>query len=129
MGWPSSVSKSDLDISWFSGKGAGGQHRNKHMNCCRMVHSPTGIMCTGQSSRDRVSNQTEAFRSLSKKLIPLMRAAVHDRNAVERITERIRTYNYVRGEVIDHRSGRKFKLEPVLGGNLDRVIDSLNENT
>lgn len=56
-----SVTKKDFDITWFSGRGAGGQHRNKHQNCCRIVHRDSGAMGTGQSQRDRVSNQKEAF--------------------------------------------------------------------
>lgn len=56
-----SVTKKDFSITWFSGTGAGGQYRNKHQNCCRIIHSESGAMGTGQSQRDRVANQKEAF--------------------------------------------------------------------
>jgi len=60
-----SVTKKDFDVSWFSGTGAGGQHRNKHMNCCRIKHKATGIIKTGQSSKDRQTNQSDALNAIA----------------------------------------------------------------
>jgi len=59
-----SVTAKDFDIQWFSGKGAGGQYRNKHQNCCRMTHPESGAVGTGQSQRNRPANQKEAFMNL-----------------------------------------------------------------
>lgn len=59
-----SVGRKDFDISWFSGKGAGGQHRNKHQNCCRILHRASGATGTGQTERSRVANQKTAFNTL-----------------------------------------------------------------
>lgn len=59
-----SVTKKDFDIQYFSGTGAGGQHRNKHQNCVRMVHSESGVSATGQSSRSRQANEREAFKGI-----------------------------------------------------------------
>jgi len=61
-----SLTKKDFDVQWFSGTGAGGQHRNKHQNCCRLTHIASGARGTGQSNRDRISNQREAFKSLQE---------------------------------------------------------------
>ena len=61
-----SITKKDFDVQWYSGTGAGGQHRNKHQNCCRLVHKDSGARTTGQSNRDRGSNQKEAFTSMVK---------------------------------------------------------------
>ncbi len=61
-----SVTKKDLKIDYFSGTGAGGQHRNKHQNCVRMRHIESGGFATGQSHRERQSNLREAFNSLVK---------------------------------------------------------------
>ena len=60
-----SVTKKDLDITWFSGTGNGGQYRNKHQNCCRIIHRESGAMGTGQSQRDRSSNLKEALNNLA----------------------------------------------------------------
>lgn len=61
-----SITKKDLEITWFSGSGAGGQHRNKHDNCCRIKHPETGVIVTGQSHKERPANLKEAFNSLAK---------------------------------------------------------------
>jgi protein subunit release factor A len=59
------VSKKDFDIQWFSGTGAGGQHRNKHQNCCRLVHRASGVTTTGQGSRSRKQNLSSALHQLA----------------------------------------------------------------
>ena len=42
-------------------------------------------------------------------------------------SERIRTYNYPQGRVTDHRIGLTlYKLEEILNGSLDEVIDALD---
>ena len=41
-------------------------------------------------------------------------------------SERIRTYNFPQARVTDHRIGLTlYKLEEILGGSLDEVIDNL----
>ena len=59
-----SVTKNDFIIEWFSGKGAGGQHRNKHQNCCRIKHPPSGAIATVTSSKSREQNKKQAFKNL-----------------------------------------------------------------
>jgi peptide chain release factor 1 len=61
-----SLTKKDFDLTWFSGSGAGGQHRNKHQNCCRIRHPETGIIVTGQSQLDQQSNLREALDGLKR---------------------------------------------------------------
>ena len=56
-----SITKKDFDIKPFSGKGGGGQHRNKHQNCIRMKHRDSGAMAVGQSHRSKEQNTREAF--------------------------------------------------------------------
>ena len=59
-----SVNKKDLEISYFSGTGKGGQHRNKHQNCVRLRHPDSGVSTTGQSFRERSANTKEALNNL-----------------------------------------------------------------
>jgi len=59
-----SITKKDLKLDYYSGSGAGGQHRNKHMNCVRLTHIDSNITVTGQSNRDRIANTKEAFNNL-----------------------------------------------------------------
>ena len=57
-----SVTKDDFNISYFSGTGAGGQHRNKHMVSVRIMHRDSGAMATAQDSRSKELNLKEAFQ-------------------------------------------------------------------
>jgi peptide chain release factor 1 len=59
-----SITKKDFKIEYFSGTGAGGQHRNKHQNCVRIHHPESGVVVTGQSNRERISNLREAFKNM-----------------------------------------------------------------
>lgn len=59
------LTKKDLVISWFSGgPGSGGQHRNKHDNCCRIFHPESGARAQSTSERSQQSNLHEAFQRL-----------------------------------------------------------------
>jgi peptide chain release factor 1 len=58
------LTKKDFKVDYFSGSGAGGQHRNKHQNCVRLRHPASGAIAVGQSHRDRKSNMREAKRNL-----------------------------------------------------------------
>jgi peptide chain release factor 1 len=59
-----SLTKKDFEIQWFSGSGGGGQHRNKHQNCCRLRHPASGARAIGQRSRSRKDNLASAARVL-----------------------------------------------------------------
>jgi protein subunit release factor A len=56
-----SLTKKDFDITYYSGTGAGGQHRNKAKNCVRIKHKETGIITTGQNERSLKQNKKNAF--------------------------------------------------------------------
>ena len=102
--------KKDFKIEWFSGTGKGGQHRNKHQNCCRMTHIPTGLKAQGTGSKERTTNQREAFQALAKLII-----AYHSVPKERRTTsEVIRNYHGVRNEVHDKASGLKQTYKKVV---------------
>ena len=61
-----SIKRKELGITFFSGQGAGGQHRNRHKNCVRLNHKDSGTMVTGQSYRDKQSNIKQALDNLVK---------------------------------------------------------------
>ena len=60
------ITKDDFKIEYFSGTGKGGQHRNKHQNCVRLIHKDSGITVVCQNHRKRTANLKEAFITLSK---------------------------------------------------------------
>jgi len=61
-----SITKKDFKIDYFSGTGAGGQHRNRHKNCVRLHHNDSNVIVTGQSNKERIQNMKEAFNNLIK---------------------------------------------------------------
>ena len=60
-----SVTMKDFDISYFSGTGAGGQHRNKHANSVHLKHRDSGVMTSAQNSRSKEDNLRQAFLTLT----------------------------------------------------------------
>ena len=59
-----SITKKDLEITYFSGKGAGGQKRNKTQNCVRIKHPASGAIVTGQEQKSRAANEKAAINRL-----------------------------------------------------------------
>jgi len=117
------LTRKDFSIDWFSGTGGGGQHRNKHQNCCRIVHLETGIMATGQTERDRPSNQAKAFKELAKRLVAYYTALDEMPRYIN--TTVIRNYHAERNEVLDKASGlRRPYRDVVIGGNLAEMIEA-----
>lgn len=55
----------DCDVSYFSGTGGGGQHRNRHCNCVRLYHEPSGARVSSQDHREKRKNQLDALRRLA----------------------------------------------------------------
>lgn len=109
----------DFTIDWFSGRGAGGQHRNKHQNCCRITHKATGIVAVGQESRSRRANMARAYETMRSRLLEHY-TPEQQRRAVG---ERVRTYHEPRNEVIDHASGvRATYRDVVINGDIGGMI-------
>ena len=117
------LTKKDFRVEWFSGSGAGGQHRNKHQNCCRIIHIATGMRAQGAESRDRVSNQRSAFNRLAKLIIAHFYS---DEDEIRiKTRETIRNYHGVRNEVHDKASGLKMQYKDiVIDGDIAPMIDA-----
>lgn len=115
-------SESDFDIQWFSGTGKGGQHRNKHQNCCRVIHRATGVKANGTQNRSRESNKRAAISVCRSRVV-----AMHQKNT-ERFragNERIRTYHAEDNRVTDHLSGLTMTYKDVVEKcNIDPMIDA-----
>ena len=110
------LTKKDFSIDWFSGSGAGGQHRNKHQNCCRITHLETGLVAVGQNSRSRVTNQENAFRSLVQRLLSMYAT----QNARIENDDVVRTYHFERAVAID--GSVEKSISKVLDGDIDDFI-------
>lgn len=111
----------DFTVQWYSGTGKGGQHRNKHQNCCRIIHKASGLKAQGTESRERTANQRLAFTRLAKLIL-----AHNEQPSQRRDTSKtIRNYHAVRNECHDKASGLKLEYKKVvIDGELGPMIDA-----
>ncbi|MGR3303776.1 MAG: peptide chain release factor-like protein [Candidatus Scalindua sp.] len=114
------LTKKDFKIDWFSGKGAGGQKRNKTQNCCRITHLETGITTTGQSNKERPANQKEAFNNLAKRLLVRLDVPEERREG----NSIVREYHFERNKVTDYGSGLKKEINPVMNGEITEFMQN-----
>ena len=128
------IDPADLQIDTYRSGGAGGQHVNKTESAIRITHLPTGLVVECQDERSQHKNKDRAMKILRTKLYEMQQQALDQERASERRSqvgsgdrsERVRTYNYPQGRVTDHRIGLTLhKLENVLNGDLDEIIDAL----
>ena len=59
------LTKKDFAIWYYSGTGAGGQHRNRHMNCVKISHPESGVTGCGTEQKSREQNKKMAFKRLA----------------------------------------------------------------
>ena len=87
-----------------------------------------------QDERSQFKNKEKALKVLRSRLLDQKVQAQNKEIADNRRSqvgtgdrsERIRTYNYPEGRISDHRIGLTlYKLEEILNGSLDEVIDAL----
>ena len=124
----------DLQIDTFRSSGAGGQHINKTESAIRITHIPTGTVVECQDERSQHKNKDKAMKILRSRILEQEIIKQAQEIAGERRlqvgtgdrSERIRTYNYPESRISDHRIGLTlYKLESILNGNMDEVIDAL----
>lgn len=60
-----SVTRKDLEITYYNGSGNGGQNRNNRANCVRIRHPESGVIATGQDERTKEQNLRNAFKRLA----------------------------------------------------------------
>ena len=124
----------DIRMEVFRSSGAGGQHINKTSSAVRLIHIPTGTVVECQNERSQFQNREKALKMLRSKLYDEKVRAQEDEIASNRRSqvgtgdrsEKIRTYNFPESRISDHRIKLTlYKLEQILNGNLDEVIDAL----
>ena len=122
------IKESDLKIEWYSGTGAGGQHRNKHQNSARVTHLPSGIVATAQC-RSRENSLAEAMQTIQQRVDEQFKVAYNNSTAENRRAQvgtgmrgdKIRTYRFQDDSVKDHISGKSAKCASVLKGNFEQL--------
>jgi peptide chain release factor 1 len=128
------LDENDLRVDVYRSSGPGGQSVNTTDSAVRVTHLPTGIVVAMQDEKSQIQNRAKALQVLRARLLK----AEQDRQASELSearrdqiggggrSEKIRTYNFKENRVTDHRIGLTiYKLDKVLAGELDEVVDAL----
>ena len=128
------IDMNDCRFDVFRASGNGEQCVNTTDSAVRLTHIPTGIVVSCQDEKSQLKNKDKAMKVLRARLYELECQKAHDAEAEARRSqigtgdraEKIRTYNFPQGRVTDHRIKLTLhKLDGILNGDLDEVIDSL----
>lgn len=121
------MDRKDVKIETKRGSGPGGRHRNSTDSCVRATHIPTGISVQ-IDGRYQHKNKAKALKELEKAIAAaeagrLAAAKKAKRDAAIRDAPVIRTYDYRRKVVKDHRTGKTASLKEIMK---DARLDLLN---
>jgi len=134
-----SKSNGDFVVKTARSSGPGGQNVNKRDTKVHVFHPASGAKAECQTNRTQERNRSEAFRRLIRSeafqkwlRLELARRGV-DQPQEQGATgptgsrgEKVRTYNFSRDEVTDHRVGLTVKgVKRVLDGDIDDFVGAL----
>jgi peptide chain release factor 1 len=118
------LKESEVEITTTKGTGPGGQHKNKTESAVRVKHLPTKIRVF-IDGRDQHSNKREALRILTARVNEFYRSqkqSTYDSKRKKQMGggkrgDKIRTYNFIKRRVVDHRLGTKTsKVKNIMKG-------------
>ena len=130
------IEQKDLRIDVFRSSGPGGQSVNTTDSAVRITHVPTGIVVSCQDERSQLKNKSKAMKVLRARLLEQRAQEQAAQRTEERRSqigtgdrsEKVRTYNFPDRRITDHRINfTSHRLEEVLNGNLDELIEPLLE--
>ena len=116
--------KNDFDIRFTKSSKPGGQNVNKVETCVVITHKITGLTEKCEDTRSKEHNKNLAMSRLLKKIKEhedeiLQEKTNEKRKKLIQNRKTIRTYNYNRNEVYDHRTKTKANLKKVMNGEID----------
>ncbi len=123
-----SITLDARDLAWRAtrGSGAGGQKRNKTSSAIDLVHVPTGVSVHCETERSQHRNRSLARERLAVRLDEAARAEHDSSRARERRAQvgsgmrgdKRRTIRCQDGVVVDHPTGRTWRLERYVRGEI-----------
>lgn len=128
------IDERDVRYEAFSGSGPGGQYRNRHANCVRAIHMPTGTVATSTSERSLTQNKKNAFENLKAKLEAKFsgfraqqKRKRYDEKPDATFGNAIRIYRLCGKDqsVIDHRVEGQFHINTLKRGQMDELLKAV----
>lgn len=118
------IRQQDVEIKTCRGSGAGGQHRNKVDSAVQITYLPTGLQVRCETERSQHQNKASAMALLRAKLLEAQRTRERDARTDARRQQvgsgmrgdKRRTIRCQDDQVVDHVTGRRWKLREYLRG-------------
>jgi peptide chain release factor 1 len=120
----------DLEIKTQGGHGCGGQHQNATDSAVRMIHKPTGLKVF-INGRKQIQNRKKARKILTARVndhyVDIQQSAYGSERQQQMSggtrSGKIRTYNFLKSCVTDHRLNRKTRhIDGVMRGKFDLLF-------